>query len=308
MERNRVRRGDRKVAAQRDVEDRSFYIRFLHSPYAPFITHFSLIALLLSEFSLILWFPLWATILPCLLTHHRIGIMLHEYMHGIPFRRYKHNLWVFSTVNGVLMTFGLLEVFRGNHLAHHRWLNTENDPGFWNEQTGKAKTKALPIFTLLGQVLRGDHGPFLHIKLLYKSVTCAHPYVRPNRILVEAVMSLIWVGYWVLIGLPHVPLVMAVLHLCVVPPAAFRGAIEHTSHRGDTNFANEYKVKIPLFNMNRHIHHHLDPKRPWYLLEFCTEKPLPSIRYWTHWYHTFIKRDYVFMKPMKKHLQTGSEP
>ena len=148
MERNRIRRGDRKVAAQRNVEYRSFYIRFLHSPYAPFITHFSLIALLLCEFSLILWFPLWATILPCLLTHHRIGIMLHEYMHGIPFRRYKHNLWVFSTVNGVLMTFGLLEVFRGNHLAHHRWLNTENDPGFWNEQTGKAKTTALPIFTL----------------------------------------------------------------------------------------------------------------------------------------------------------------
>ena len=307
MKQDRPRQPNPKAATYIIAENQSLYLRFLHSPYAPLITHLSLLVLILSEFALILWSPLWAAILPCLLTHHRIGIILHEYMHGIPFRRYGHNLWVFSTVNGLLMTFGLLEVFRGNHLAHHRWLNTEKDPGFWTTQTAETKRPTLPLFLLLGQLLRGDHGPLLYIKLLYKSVTSRHPYVRPDRILIESAMSLFWIGFWVLIGLPKVPLILAVLHVGIVPPTAFRGAIEHTSYRGDTNFANEYKVKIPLFKMNRHIHHHLDPKCPWYLLELCTPKPLSSINYWTHWYHTFIKRDYVFMQPMKKNLNRGGE-
>jgi fatty acid desaturase len=307
MNQDRLSHLNPKAATNIIAERQSLYLRFLHSPYAPLITHMSLLALILSEFALILWSPLWAAILPCLLIHHRIGIMLHEYMHGIPFRRYKHNLLMFSTVNGLLMTFGLLEVFRGNHLAHHRWLNTEKDPGFWNTEGAETERPAIPLSLLVGQLLRGDHGPLLYIKLLYESVAGHHPYVRPNRVLIEAAMSVFWIGFWALIGLPRVPLMLAALHVGIVPPTAFRGAIEHTSYRGDTNFANEYKVKISLFKMNRHIHHHLDPKCPWYLLEFCTPEPLSSINYWMHWYRTFIRRDYVFMQPMKKSLNKASE-
>lgn len=32
--------------------------------------------------------------------------------------------------DGLLLTFGLADLFRGTHLAHHRWINTERDPAY----------------------------------------------------------------------------------------------------------------------------------------------------------------------------------
>jgi len=126
-----------------------------------------------------------------------------------------------------------------------------------------------------------------------------HPYVKPARVLVEALLSTLVLFSWIVLGLYRVPIALVVLHFCIWPPAAFRGTLEHSSLPGDTNFANEYRVRIPLFNMNRHIHHHMDPTCPWYKLEFKTPNPRPPYVYWTHWYHVFLKRDYVFMQPMR---------
>jgi hypothetical protein len=81
-------------------------------------------------------------------------------------------------------------------------------------------------------------------------------------------------------------------------PVSLRGALEHHSHPGDTAFANEYRVVIPLFNLNRHVHHHEDPRCPWYLLQYRTEKPLWTLHYITHWFHVYVLRDYVLMRPM----------
>ena len=85
---------------------------FLHSRYAPLITHISVVTLTVFMFGLLLWAPLWIAILPCLLMHYRVGILLHEYIHGIPFRRYKHNLWMLSLFDELLIFFGFLELFR----------------------------------------------------------------------------------------------------------------------------------------------------------------------------------------------------
>ena len=278
-------------------------MRIITSPHAPWMTHICLMALLAMELSLIVWAPFWVMLLPCILIHHRVGILLHEYMHGIPFRRYKHNLWLLSIANSVILTFGFQEVFRGTHLEHHRWLNTEKDPGYWSHQEGGPQSVYVRPFWLLYRSFRGDHGLSLYIKHFSSARNGKHPYVRVRRVALEAVLSAVWLIFWLFLGLGRVPLTILFLHLCVWPPGALRGVLEHSSHPGDPNFANEYRVHIPLFNMNKHVHHHIDPTCPWYRLEFKTPEPLPPRVYWTHWYHVFVRRDYCFMRPMPRFAQ-----
>ena len=195
----------------------------LHSRHASILTHLSLMTLLVLEFGFLLALPLWIAFLPCLVLHHRIGILLHEYMHGIPLTRYQHNLWVLSLVNGFLMTFGVMEVFRGNHLAHHRWLNTEKDPGFWRARS-TGRQEAGGWWHTVRDIARGRHGPFMHLKLLYGSAK-AHPYIKRRRVVAEIAVSSVALASWLAMDLPLVPLSVAALHLAVIPPAAFRGAL-----------------------------------------------------------------------------------
>jgi len=272
--------------------------RIVANPYAPWLTHGSLAILFVTEFSLILAAPFVVMLIPCIAIHHRIGILLHEYMHGIPFRRYRSNLWLLTVANSLLLTFGFQEVFRGTHLAHHRWLNTDRDPGYWRPPSGGPNSVCLRPFWIVYRAFAGDHGVSLYVRHLLSLRGGRHPYIKPGRIAAEAVLSLFFLLFWIAIGESRVPLALLTLHLCIWPPAAFRGTLEHSSTPDDSSFANEYRVRIPLFNMNRHIHHHVDPICPWYKLEFKTPNPRPPHVYWTHWYHVFLKRDYVFMQPM----------
>src|SRR5678816_3782463 len=58
---------------------------FLQSRYAPLLTHASLLLLTASLFAVLLRFPFWIAFVPCAIVQHRIGVLLHEYIHGIPF-------------------------------------------------------------------------------------------------------------------------------------------------------------------------------------------------------------------------------
>jgi fatty acid desaturase len=253
------------------------------------------VALLALELWAILRLPWWLAAVLCVAVHHRIGILLHEYMHGIPLRRYVDNLKVFSAANGLLMTFGLMEVFRGNHLAHHHWLNTDKDPGYWSETALRKRGRA----GRWSRMLDGRHGPQMYVRNLCRALDGSHPYVRPRRVGLEAALSAAAAAVWIAAGYARVPATLLLLHVLVVPPGMCRGAMEHTAGPDDPAFANEYRVWLPMFNMNRHIHHHLEPTRPWYMLRFQTCQPRPPVEYWTHWYRTFVRRELVFMRPMR---------
>lgn len=125
-----------------------------------------------------------------------------------------------------------------------------------------------------------------------------HPYVKSHRITIGFALSLASIAFWIAVGHPSVVLLLLGFNVYNgFVTSSLRGTVEHHSYVGDDRFANEYKVWIPLFNLNRHVHHHVDPSCPWYLLEFRTDRPLPAIRYLTHWYHVYVKRDYVLMQP-----------
>jgi fatty acid desaturase len=108
---------------------RSLWRVLVETRYAPLLTHGSLVVLTVLLFVLLLRAPLWVAFVPCAILQHRIGVLLHEYIHGIPFSRYRSNLRVLVFFDGLLLTYGFGELFRGTHLAHHRWLNTERDFG-----------------------------------------------------------------------------------------------------------------------------------------------------------------------------------
>ena len=255
------------------------------------LTHGSLVLLTLTEFFLLLRAPFWLAFIPCALIHHRIGVLLHEYIHGIPFARYRHNLWVLSAFDGLMLMFGSLDLFRGTHLAHHRWLNTENDPAVAASRSTLDRTGAKGWFRALEGVQ--------YLVYLAEVFEGRHPYVIRSRILLGMVLSVSSIGFWFSIGRSDIVgkiLLLTVFNL--LGPVSLRGAVEHHSHRGDPAFANEYRVCIPLFNLNRHVHHHEDPRCPWYLLEYRTPTPLWTFHYLTHWFHAYVWRDYELMQPM----------
>jgi fatty acid desaturase len=265
--------------------------RLLTSRYAPLLTHVSLVVLTLSMFALLLGLPFWMAFVPCAIIQHRIGVLLHEYIHGIPFTRYRLNLLVLSVFDGLLLTFGLTELFRGTHLAHHRWLNTDRDPAFAARRP-HTDTGWTSILALEG---------IQHLAYLVETFRGRQPYVVPSRIAIGASLSLAWAGMWIAVGLPFTPIALAALTIYnTMVPVSFRGAVEHHSHPDDSGFANEYRVVIPLFNLNKHLHHHLEPRRPWYLLEYQTARPLWTLHYFTHWFRVYIMREFVLMRPLAR--------
>jgi fatty acid desaturase len=267
---------------------RSVARRIVEGRHAAWLTHGSLLVLTALLLTLLLRVRFWIAFVPCAIVQHRIGVLLHEYIHGIPLRRYKANLRVLTLYEGLLLTFGLAELFRGTHLAHHRWLNTDRDPAFGAEQQN-AGTHWGPIAALEG---------VQHFVYLWESLRGRHRYVIPSRLLVGLVLSIASLAAWILVGRVDVALkIIALTVYNTLVPISFRGAVEHHSRPDDPGFANEYRVVIPLFNLNRHVHHHLAPRRPWYLLEYQTRRPLSTFHYFTHWFRVYVIRDYVLMRP-----------
>jgi fatty acid desaturase len=220
--------------------------------------------------------------------------MLHEYFHGITLNRYRDNHAVITLWDGIMMTFGIMEVARGMHLSHHKWLNV---PAPDHEQAyvpDEKHASGMFSFAAAFDAVR-------HVAWLADGLRGKKPYVRSSRIVYGIALSAIVITAWVLAG--HTAMIwrsFAVLGFTVLVPISLRGAVEHSSTPRDPGFANEYTPFFPIFNVNRHIHHHQDPTVPWYSLEWRTTNPLPAFSYVTHWFRVYITRELVPMQPMPK--------
>jgi fatty acid desaturase len=273
--------GDEALPAHRPLVDR----------LAPLLTHGSLAALTILLYWLVVRFGFSPpVIIACAVIQHRIGILLHEYIHGIPFRLQKHNQWVMSLFDPLMCAFGLLHVFRGSHLAHHRWLNTERDPAHQSAQR-TAGNRSLGLLAALELPQ--------HLHYLRDAVLGRQAFAARGRIVAGFVTSVAWVATWSAYGYARVPVTVFLLSVYnAVVSSSLRGAVEHQSVDSDPMFANEYRSFVPLFNINRHIHHHLDPRCPWYRLRFIGE-PLPPYAFVTHWWRTYVTKELVLMKPQR---------
>lgn len=259
---------------------------------SPALTHGLLLGMLAAHFALLVYAPLWLAFVPGVLLVHRVGILGHEYIHGIPLKQTRHCLAVVTAIDGVMTLFGVYELYRGMHLAHHRWLNQAGDPAM--EHTERERARGLRA--LLGA---GEVGKTLGQLAL--ALRGQHSHARAQRIVFGALASLAWIGLWAYLGRLDVPLHNALIVVVTAAvPSSLRAAIEHNAEPTNPAFANEYEVLLSLFNLNRHVHHHLEPGRPWYALEFKTDRPLPWTCYFTHWYRVHITREFTTMQPMRR--------
>jgi len=244
-------------------------------------------------FWLLLCWPFWAALLPCAAFHHRMAILLHEYVHGIPFREYRRNLWVLTLFEGVLLSGGMFELFRATHLAHHRWLNTDRDPAMRAEHENGDNSLILRYLTVLEASQQ--------LKFLWLYLGGEFTCVRTSQFVRGLLATVLAIIGWRYLGHPWMVAKLIALTLTTSLVSSFRGAVEHHGPPGQSAFSNEYRVWTSLFNLNRHIDHHLNPARPWYKLRFRSENPLAPRCYWTYWFHVHVKRDYVLLPPPAGH-------
>ena len=236
---------------------RSSWQRFLESRHAAWLTHGTTIVLTALMFALLVFTPFWVAVVPGVILAHRLGVMMHEYIHGIPFKKYNHCLAVLSAVDGLTLMFGTLELFRGTHLSHHRWLNTPNDSGFGELPAATSSNRV--IATLM--TLEITH----YFRYYWEAWRSRHPYVRSHRLALGVGLSLASAAFWMAVGRGDIAWKLMVLTAATTAiPVSLRGAIEHHGDPDQRGFANEYRVLIPLFNLNRHVHHHEDARVPWY--------------------------------------------
>lgn len=263
----------------------------LQSRHAPWLTHGGLLLLVAAYGWLLVAASFWVAFVPAVIVAHRIGTLLHEYIHGIPFRRYRDNHAVVTAVDGLLLTFGAMEMFRVDHLQHHKWLNTDHDHASATvAKTGQSKLRNILAGVSFLQYLLG----------LWDTVLGRRPQVSRTRMLLSALLSVAMIVAWNVGG--HGDVVGKIFIVTVVTmlgPVSLRAAIEHHNAPAAEGFANEYRVVVPLFNLNRHIHHHEDPTLPWYLLEWRTPRPLPRLHYLTTWFRVYVTREYRLMRPMR---------
>jgi fatty acid desaturase len=195
--------------------------------------------------------------------------------------------------------FGLVELFRGRHLAHHRWLNADGDPAYKGSRSRGARNRV------------AASGAVQYVIDLIRDLSVSRPYGARSRVALGACLSLVAIVVWTVIGLPTMPLkLLALAAFNRLFPVAFRETLEHYSHPDDSAFGNEYRVLVPLFNLNRHIHHHEAPRCPWYLLEYRTDRPLGTRHYFTHWFKAHVTHEYVLMRPFRPRAlrESGSSP
>jgi fatty acid desaturase len=268
-------------------------VALLRTRHAVWLTHGSAVVMALALFTLLLRVPFAYAFVPAVLLTHRIGVMMHEYIHGIPFRRYANCLRVLAFFDGIMLMFGLLELFRATHLSHHRWLNGEGDSAFDN---ARLKYHPNPILRAILALEVTQH-----LKFYAEALRGKHPYARPRRIAACFIWTCCCIAGWIAIGRPDIVWkMMALTAFTTSVPVSLRGAIEHHAEPGTTAFANEYRTLIPLFNLNRHVHHHEQPALPWYLLEFRTPEPLHWRNYYTWWFRTYVRKELVLMRPMER--------
>ncbi|HEX6160948.1 MAG TPA: fatty acid desaturase [Thermoanaerobaculia bacterium] len=265
---------------------------FLEHRSAIWLTHVSSIVMTIAFFALLLQAPFWIAFLPAVVLAHRIGVMTHEYIHGSPFRKYSHCLLVLTSYDALMLMFGILELYRATHLAHHRWLNGPGDSSF-----DTSRAPAVPRSRFVQGLMALE--VVQYVKFYWEALHGLHPYARPRRLLFCFAATCVAIGAWIAIGRADmVWKLMAVTLFTAAVPAALRGAIEHYAEPDRPGFANEYKVLIPLFNLNKHIHHHEQPRLPWYLLEYRTSDPLAWHQYFLYWFRVNVGKELVLMQPM----------
>ena len=207
---------------------------------------------------------------------HGLGILMHDAAHSHLYKNKRMN----EIVGELFLAWPLLLTlcgYRRNHMAHHRHLNTEQDPEWLTTRRpefvfpkSRLAMAWLIVHDLIG--LRIAYLLFRFQRYGGKKEDTAkfRPYARRLTYLLIAVAFVIWPAafrlyliYWLVPGLTWVALITHLRVIgehCALPQTHFLNMTR-------TTVGNWFdRLFIAPNNINYHLDHHLYPSVPWYNL------------------------------------------
>jgi fatty acid desaturase len=210
---------------------------------------------------------------------HGIGNFMHEGIHGNMFRSKHWNRWVGFLAG--LPTFLAVSAFGTDHLLHHKYTRSEEDPDELLHMSENRTMQTLWFYAwfFLGTFIFGIRLPYV----MFKRATRAEKFaVLIERLLMYALLGgLFAAAYYfdffnVIVHCWFIPLIVAILLVNV------RGWAEHQLTSTDHPLRQTRTVTSSRFysflniNLNYHLEHHLFPSVPWYNLRAVHRLLLPE--------------------------------
>ena len=225
------------------------------------------------------WTPLLyvATVVWIGSRQHALMILMHDGVHYRLFRGRFFNEWV----SEIVLSWPVLisaRAYRRNHFAHHRYLNTENDPDWARRQGDPSWVFPKSPAELSRMLLQQLTGPGaiglmrLAARLVSKDAGMTRRFIVARYSFYLAVVGvLLYFGsarlvvyYW------FIPLFTWLIFIFRIRSIAEHSAVESKKH-----FYAQTRTTLPSFlerifvapkNVNYHLEHHLYPSVPFYRL------------------------------------------
>ena len=239
-----------------------------------------------------------------------LGALMHDAAHYRAYANRRLNDFVGELL--ALPTSASMAGYRNTHFAHHRELNSENDPD-WRRNVGlrefefpAARMSVLMHFMqyLTGLKIGAALGGF-HKNKETRDIPAA--VARARLVFFAGLLAAaIALGFWKLL-LPYwiVPLLTVFLAIRYLRNVAEHYAVEHE------NVLNESRTVLAPFwelwliapwGLNYHLEHHLFPGVPCFRLNelhrlLMTREPYPQIAHLTHGYFSGLLRDCASTRP-----------
>lgn len=200
-----------------------------------------------------------------------LGALMHDAAHYRGYTNRQLNDFVGELL--ALPTSSSMAGYRNTHFAHHRELNSENDPD-WQRNFGleEKETRDIPAAVARARL-------FFFAALLFSSVV---------------------LGFWQLLLLYWIiPLLTVFLAIRYIRSVAEHYAVEHENvlNESRTVLAPVWELwLIAPWGLNYHLEHHLFPGVPCFRLGelhrlLMTREPYPQIAHITHGYFSGLLRD-----------------
>ena len=235
---------------------------------------------------------------------HALIVLAHEAAHWRLFRRRALNDWVGELFLAWPFVLFTMQAYRRNHLPHHRYINTEQDPDWvrkqnpeWRFPMTRWQLARLLILDVLGvgfakfvivavrlprnPASEGKQGKAFKLgQLMFLGVTAT----------VLSVWHL-WVPYLLFWVVPYITWMQLCFHV--------RSIAEHFAIRGRTGIYAQTRTVLPTWlervlvlpkNANYHLEHHMFPSVPFYRLPELHRQLMsqPSFRESAHITHGYL--------------------
>ncbi|WP_089936732.1 fatty acid desaturase family protein [Candidatus Entotheonella palauensis] len=229
------------------------------------------------------WLPWWLWPLGIFLIgtrQHALGIMAHEGTHYLVSRNRFWNDLLPNLLAAYPLTY-TVEAYRANHLRHHRWLDTPQDPERASVDLYPDEWRyPMPKTRFYWLLLRDSLGLYLKQTLPLLEYVWAIPGGNLPHIIRVAVYHAAWIAVAILTGqlLTYLVLWIVPLYTVAIMCFRFRTAAEHSAIAPDEQRYTRKRVDTVLttrttmgriagfvfapYNMSYHIEHHLYPSVP----------------------------------------------